>query len=57
MQSGDIAETMADVSRLEAAIGYRPETPIEQDKNFVDRHLEFYGVPQLVVSVYGYAIV
>ena len=37
MQPGEILETCADTSDLEAAIGFRPKTPIEEGvKRFVD---------------------
>jgi UDP-glucuronate 4-epimerase len=39
MQPGDVSATMADVSELEAAVGYRPGTPIEVG---VPRFAEWY---------------
>lgn len=45
MQPGDIAATMADVSRLVTAVGYRPVTTVQQGiRHFVDWYREFYGV-------------
>ena len=43
MQPGDIPDTWADVSLLDAAVGYRPATPIEVGvKNFVDWYLDYH---------------
>ena len=39
MQPGDMAATIADVSRLERAIGYRPATTVEEG---VRRYVEWY---------------
>lgn len=39
MQAGDVPATMADVSALEAAVGYRPSTPVEVG---VPRFVEWY---------------
>jgi len=37
LQPGDVAETWADVAELSAAMGYRPETPVEVGvRRFVD---------------------
>jgi UDP-glucuronate 4-epimerase len=45
MQTGDVADTFADVSDLVAAVGYKPDTPIEVGvKNFVDWFREYYNV-------------
>jgi UDP-glucuronate 4-epimerase len=45
MQTGDVADTFADVSDLVAAVGYKPDTPIEVGvKNFVDWFREYYHV-------------
>jgi UDP-glucuronate 4-epimerase len=45
MQTGDVADTFADVSDLVAAVGYQPDTPIEVGvKNFVDWFREYYQV-------------
>ena len=47
MQAGDVADTFADVSELEADIGYRPATPVEQGvRNFVDWYLDYYRPPR-----------
>ena len=46
IQPGDIAATMADVSRLERATGFRPVTAVEEGvKRFVDWYREYYEVP------------
>ena len=43
-QPGDVAETCADVASLEAAVGYRPETPIEVGiGRFANWHRSYYG--------------
>ena len=45
MQPGDVPATWADVSLLEAAVGYRPNTSIEQGvERFVAWYREYYGV-------------
>jgi UDP-glucuronate 4-epimerase len=45
MQPGDVPGTWADVSRLERAVGYRPNTPIEEGvRRFVDWYLEYHRV-------------
>ncbi len=37
MQPGDVPETCADVADLEAAVGFRPNTPIAEGvRRFVD---------------------
>ncbi|MDY6812628.1 MAG: NAD-dependent epimerase [Pseudomonadota bacterium] len=42
-QPGDVAETFADVRDLHAAVGYRPQTPIEAGiGHFVDWYRGFY---------------
>jgi UDP-glucuronate 4-epimerase len=44
MQLGDVRATEADTSALEAATGFRPETPIEEGiRRFVDWYREYYG--------------
>jgi UDP-glucuronate 4-epimerase len=44
MQAGDVQATVADVSALEAAVGYRPRTPVEVGvPRFVDWYKEFYA--------------
>jgi len=48
MQLGDIRATLADISRLEHAIGYRPATAIEHGiSKFVDWYTAYHGVAQL----------
>jgi UDP-glucuronate 4-epimerase len=45
MQPGDVQATMADVSNLERAVGFRPRTTVEEGvARFVDWYREFYGV-------------
>jgi UDP-glucuronate 4-epimerase len=45
MQPGDMAATMADVSRLERVTGYRPSTTVEEGvRRFVDWYVAHYGV-------------
>ena len=39
LQAGDVPETIADVSRLEAAVGFKPATPIEAG---IGRFVEWY---------------
>ena len=46
IQPGDIAATMADVSRLERATGFRPTTPVAEGvRRFIDWYRGFYRVP------------
>ncbi|HET7306550.1 MAG TPA: NAD-dependent epimerase [Gammaproteobacteria bacterium] len=45
MQIGDVPETYASVADLEAAVGYRPTTTVEEGiGRFVDWYRAFYGV-------------
>jgi UDP-glucuronate 4-epimerase len=45
MQPGDVENTYADISRLEADIGYRPDTPIEAGvERFVAWYRSFYTI-------------
>ncbi|HOC41967.1 MAG TPA: NAD-dependent epimerase [Thermoanaerobaculales bacterium] len=45
MQPGDVPDTWADVSALEADVGYAPSTPIETGvKRFVEWYREYYRV-------------
>jgi len=45
MQPGDVENTYADISRLEADIDYRPDTPIEAGvERFVTWFTDYYGV-------------
>ena len=39
MQPGDVPETCADVAHLKAAVGFAPDTPIEEG---VNRFVEWY---------------
>lgn len=46
IQPGDIAATMADVSHLDRAVGFRPATTIEVGvRRFVDWYRDFYRLP------------
>ncbi len=43
LQAGDVPETIADVSRLEAAVGFKPATPIEVGiARFVEWYRSYY---------------
>jgi UDP-glucuronate 4-epimerase len=43
MQEGDVPATSADVSRLQAAVGFRPQTEVETGiAKFVDWYLDYY---------------
>ncbi|MGE0357610.1 MAG: NAD-dependent epimerase [Burkholderiales bacterium] len=45
MQPGDVAATEADTSRLAAAVGFRPSTPVEEGvRRFVDWYCDYYKV-------------
>jgi UDP-glucuronate 4-epimerase len=45
LQAGDVPETIADVSRLEAAVGFKPTTPIEVGiGRFVEWYRSYYKV-------------
>jgi UDP-glucuronate 4-epimerase len=45
MQAGDIAATEADTSALEAATGFRPQTPVEEGvRRFVEWYRAYYRV-------------
>jgi UDP-glucuronate 4-epimerase len=45
MQAGDVHATVADVSALEAAVGYRPTTPVEVGvPRFVEWYKGYYGL-------------
>jgi len=45
MQPGDVEATSADVSALEAAVGFRPNTPIEEGiSRFVAWYRDYHGV-------------
>ena len=45
MQPGDVAATEADTSRLAAAVGFRPSTPVEEGvRRFVAWYCDYYKV-------------
>jgi UDP-glucuronate 4-epimerase len=45
LQAGDVPETSADISRLEAAVGFKPATPIEAGiARFVEWYRAYYRV-------------
>ena len=45
MQAGDVRATMADISILEQAVGYKPATPIETGvARFVEWYKAYYGM-------------
>lgn len=45
LQPGDVPDTFADVSELEAAVGYKPATPVTEGvARFVAWYLGYYGV-------------
>jgi UDP-glucuronate 4-epimerase len=45
LQAGDVPETVADVSQLAAAVGFRPGTPVEAGiARFVDWYRSYYQV-------------
>lgn len=45
MQKGDVHSTCADVTKLEADLGYRPQISVEEGvKRFVNWYLEFYKI-------------
>ncbi|APV50492.1 hypothetical protein BWI17_12805 [Betaproteobacteria bacterium GR16-43] len=47
MQPGDVPATEADTSALDAAVGFKPATPVEEGvQRFVDWYREYYGVPK-----------
>ena len=44
MQPGDVPATYADIDDLEAAVGFRPRTSIEEGvRRFVDWYRTYYG--------------
>jgi len=46
MQPGDVQSTMADVSELQQAVGFRPRTSVDEGvARFVEWYKEYYGVP------------
>ena len=45
LQAGDVPETIADVTRLEAAVGFKPATPVETGiARFVEWYRSYYRV-------------
>jgi UDP-glucuronate 4-epimerase len=45
LQAGDVPETVADVSRLQAAVGFKPATPVETGiARFVEWYRSYYQV-------------
>jgi UDP-glucuronate 4-epimerase len=45
MQPGDVPATWADVDGLRDAVGFAPDTPLEEGvQRFVAWYREFYGV-------------
>ena len=45
LQPGDVPDTFADVSELEAHVGYRPATPVEKGvAEFVSWYRQYFGV-------------
>lgn len=45
LQAGDVPETVADVSRLAAAVGFKPATPVEAGiERFVEWYRSYYQV-------------
>ena len=47
MQPGDVESTCADIQALQAATGFRPDTPIEVGvRKFVDWYRSYHGSPR-----------
>jgi len=47
MQPGDVPATEADTSALDAAVGFKPATPVEEGvQHFVDWYRAYYKVPK-----------
>ena len=45
MQPGDVPATFADIEQLDAAVGFRPSTPIKIGiQHFVDWYRNYYKV-------------
>jgi UDP-glucuronate 4-epimerase len=54
MQPGDVPSTMADVSELEEAVGFRPRTNMREGiARFVEWYKDYYRVDETVGSVAG----
>lgn len=48
MQPGDVPATMADVTELQEAVGFRPRTPVDEGiARFVDWYKDFYSVGEM----------
>ncbi len=48
IQPGDVPSTMADVSELEAAVGFRPQTTVDEGiRRFVEWYVEFYAAGRM----------
>ena len=46
MQPGDVVATAADTRALEAAVGFRPRTPLDEGiRRYVEWHRGYYGAP------------
>jgi UDP-glucuronate 4-epimerase len=46
MQPGDVPATFADTSALEAAVGFKPQTPLEVGlRRFVEWYREYHNIP------------
>jgi UDP-glucuronate 4-epimerase len=47
MQPGDVPSTEADTTALDAAVGFKPNTPVEVGvRRFVEWYREYYRVPK-----------
>ncbi|MEY4188651.1 MAG: dTDP-glucose 4,6-dehydratase 2 [Planctomycetota bacterium] len=47
MQPGDVESTCADIHALQAATGFRPDTPIQTGvRRFVDWYRDYHGIPR-----------
>ena len=45
MQDGDVPATFADIDDLQNAVGFKPDTPIEQGmQQFVDWYRQYYKI-------------
>ena len=52
MQPGDVSSTHADVSDLQNAVGYRPDTPLEEGiQRFVNWYCDYYHIPLPMLNV------